>query len=79
MKGMHETFSRYDTAEYLKTKADIATYLEAYAEEAPNNAAFMLKALGTVARAHRLALARQRLSARRGPEPRVKSRLSRYP
>jgi probable addiction module antidote protein len=56
MKGMHETFSRYDTAEYLKTEADIAAYLEACAEEAPNNAAFMLKALGTVARAHRLAL-----------------------
>jgi probable addiction module antidote protein len=56
MKGMHETFSRYDTAEYLKTEADIAAYLEACAEEASNNAAFMLKALGTVARAHRLAL-----------------------
>lgn len=45
MKGVKETFSRYDTADYLKTEADIAAYLEACADEAPNDAAFMLKAL----------------------------------
>jgi probable addiction module antidote protein len=54
MKGVRETFSRYDTADYLKTEADIAAYLEACAEEAPNDAAFMLKALGTVARARNM-------------------------
>ncbi len=51
MKGVRETFSRYDTADYLKTEADITAYLEACAEEAPNDAGFMLKALGTVVRA----------------------------
>ncbi|MEO8809141.1 MAG: addiction module antidote protein [Rhodanobacter sp.] len=50
MKGVRETFSRYDTADYLKTEADITAYLEACAEEAPNDAGFMLKALGTVMR-----------------------------
>ncbi len=35
----------------VRTEADIAAYLEACAEEAPNDAAFMLKVLGTVARA----------------------------
>lgn len=51
MKGVRETFTRYDTADYLKTEADIAAYLEACGEEAPNDAGFMLMALGTVARA----------------------------
>ena len=34
MKGVRETFTRYDTADYLRTEADIAAYLEACAEEA---------------------------------------------
>ena len=34
MKGVRETFSRYDSADYLKTEADIAAYFEACAEEA---------------------------------------------
>lgn len=54
MKGVKEAFSRYDSAGYLKTEADIAAYLEACAEEAPNDARFMLKALGTVARARNM-------------------------
>lgn len=57
MKGVRETFSRYDSADYLKTEADIAAYLEACAEEAPNDPVFMLKALGTVARARNPSLA----------------------
>lgn len=51
---MRETFSRYDSADYLKTEADIVAYLEACAEEAPNDPVFMLKALGTVARARNM-------------------------
>lgn len=51
MKGVRESFTRYDSADYLKTEADIAASLEACAKEAPNDPAFMLKALGTVARA----------------------------
>ena len=54
MKRAQETFSRYDTADYLKTEADIAAYLEACTEEAPNDAACMLKGLGTVARARNM-------------------------
>jgi probable addiction module antidote protein len=41
----------YDSAEYLKTKEDIAAYLEACIEEAGDDPAFIAQALGTVARA----------------------------
>jgi probable addiction module antidote protein len=49
---MNETFSRYDTADYLKTDEDIAAYLEACAEE--NDPALMAQALGAVARARNM-------------------------
>lgn len=42
---------KWDSAEYLKTDADIALYLEACLEEAGDDAAFITKALGTIARA----------------------------
>lgn len=41
----------YDSAEYLKTNEDMTLYLEACLEEAGNDAAFIAKALGTIARA----------------------------
>jgi probable addiction module antidote protein/putative addiction module killer protein len=41
----------YDTAEYLKSEEDIALYFDACLEEAGNDAAFIAKALGTIARA----------------------------
>ncbi len=41
----------WDTAEHLKTEQDIALYLEACFEEAGDDAAFIAKALGDVARA----------------------------
>jgi probable addiction module antidote protein len=46
-----ETFSRYDTADYLKTDADMAAYLEACLEEAPDDPALIAAALGDIARA----------------------------
>jgi probable addiction module antidote protein len=46
-----EAFSRYDTANYLKTEADMVAYLEACMEEAGDDAALVAQALGTVARA----------------------------
>ena len=49
-----EAFSRYDSADYLKTEADIVGYLEAAVEEAAGDPAFIAKALGTVARARNL-------------------------
>ena len=46
-----ETFSRYDAADYLKTDADMAAYLEACLEEAPDDPAVIAAALGDIARA----------------------------
>jgi probable addiction module antidote protein len=48
---MAETFTRYDTAEYLKTDADMAAYLDACLEEAGDDPAFIAHALGVIARA----------------------------
>jgi probable addiction module antidote protein len=45
------TTSRYDTVEHLRTPAEMAAYLEACMEEAGDDAAFIAKALGTIARA----------------------------
>ena len=42
---------RWDSAEHLKSEQDIALYLEACFEEAGDDAAFIAKALGNVARA----------------------------
>ena len=50
-KGAAEKFSRWDSADYLKTEADIAQYFEICMEEAGDDAAFIAKALGTIARA----------------------------
>jgi probable addiction module antidote protein len=46
-----EHFSRWDTAEGLKTEEDIGHYLQACMEEAGDDPAFIAKALGTIARA----------------------------
>ena len=42
---------KWDSAEHLKSDEDIALYLEACLEEAGDDAAFVAKALGTIARA----------------------------
>jgi probable addiction module antidote protein len=54
MKGTLERFPRCDRADYLKTEVDIAAYLEGCAEDAPNDPVFVLKALGTLARARNM-------------------------
>ena len=41
----------WDSAEYLKTDEDIALYFEACVDEAGDDAAFIAKALGIIARA----------------------------
>lgn len=57
----------YDTAEYLKTDDDMAQYLEACFEEAGDDAAFIAKALGNIARARGMTqLARDTGLAREG-------------
>ena len=50
-KQTRETFSRYDTADYLKTEDDVLAYLEAAMEEAGDDPTFIAVALGNVARA----------------------------
>jgi len=42
---------KWDSAEHLKTPQDMAMYLEACIEEAGDDAAFIAKALGNIARA----------------------------
>lgn len=60
-----ETFTKWDVADHLKTEADIATYLEACAEE--NDPALMAAALGDVARARNMSqLARDTGISREG-------------
>jgi len=41
----------WDSAEHLQTEEDIALYLDACFEEAGDDAAFIAKALGTIAKA----------------------------
>ncbi|VVO66832.1 addiction module antidote protein [Pseudomonas silesiensis] len=48
---MTEQFTRWDSAEYLKTEEDMANFLDACMEEAGDDLAFIAKALGTIARA----------------------------
>jgi probable addiction module antidote protein len=48
---MTEQFTPWDSAEYLQTDEDIAAYLDACFEEAGADAGFIMRALGTVARA----------------------------
>ena len=50
-----ETFSHYDSADYLKTPAQIAAYMEAAMEEGADDPAFIAHALGVVARARSMA------------------------
>ena len=42
---------KWDSAEHLQTEEDMAIYLEACLEEAGDDAAFIAKALGNIARA----------------------------
>ena len=47
--------TRYDIAEHLRTREEMAAYLEACLAEADGNAAFIAKALGDIARAKGMA------------------------
>jgi probable addiction module antidote protein len=49
------TITRYDTADYLHTPEEMAAFLEACIEESEGDAAFIAKALGTIARAKGMA------------------------
>jgi probable addiction module antidote protein len=45
------TLSAYDVAEHLRTPAEMAAYLDAWLEEAPDDIAGISRALGDIARA----------------------------
>jgi probable addiction module antidote protein len=45
------TFSPYDVAEHLRTPEEMAAYLDAWLEEAPDDVAGLARALGDIARA----------------------------
>ena len=47
-----DRFTRYDSADYLKTQEDVAEYLVAAFEEGGNDAAYMAHVIGVAARAH---------------------------
>lgn len=47
-------FSRYDSADYLETDADIAAYLSAVLAEGADDPAYLTRALGVVARARNI-------------------------
>ncbi|AEQ50725.1 addiction module antidote protein [Pelagibacterium halotolerans] len=62
-----ETFSRYDSADYLKSEQDIVAYLEAVIEEGGDDPVYIAQALGVVARAHNMSqLARDTGMSREG-------------
>jgi probable addiction module antidote protein len=46
-----EAFSRWDAADYLKSDDDMAAYLQACLEEAPDYPSLIAAALGDIARA----------------------------
>lgn len=50
-----ETFSRYDSADYLKTPEQIAAYMQAAVEDGADNPELIAHALGVVARARNMA------------------------
>lgn len=51
---MSETFSTYDSADYLRSDADAAEYLLACMEAGGDDPAFLAHALGVVARARNM-------------------------
>jgi probable addiction module antidote protein len=48
-------FLRYDVADYLKSKEDLAGYLDACLDEAGDDATYIAAALGDIARARGMA------------------------
>lgn len=49
-----KAFTRYDSADYLKTEEEIAAYLEAVMEEGRDDPAYIARALGVVVRARNM-------------------------
>ena len=47
-----ESFSRYDSADYLRSREDMVAYMEAALEEGGDDPAYVAHCLGVLARAH---------------------------
>jgi hypothetical protein len=62
----------YDVAEHLRTPEEMAAYLAAWLQEAPEDAEGIARALGDIARAHRLVQATENPA---DPEAAAKSEL----
>ena len=63
----NETFARFDSADYLNTFDDVAAYLEAVLEDAPDDPKAIAAALGAIARSRNLSeIARQAGTSREG-------------
>ena len=78
----NEKFTRWDAADHLRTKTQIAAYLEACMEEGGDDPAFIAAALGDIARARGMSqvakdagIAREALykALRPGSEPRFET------
>ncbi len=66
-KKAKEALSRWDAADYLRSEADMAAYLRACIEEAPEDAALLTAAIGDIARARGMSqLARETGLTREG-------------
>lgn len=64
---MSVKLSRWDSAEYLQTEEDIQAYLEAVLEEGGDDPAYIIHALGVIARAKNMSqLAREAGISREG-------------
>lgn len=50
-ESMTTVTSKYDVAEHLRTPEEMAAYLDAWLEDAPEDASAIAKALGDIARA----------------------------
>jgi probable addiction module antidote protein len=50
-KGIKAGVSKYDVADHLRTPREMAAYLDAWLQDAPDDAAGIARALGDIARA----------------------------
>lgn len=53
-KSKELTLSRWDSADYLRSEADVAEYLEAAVKEGGDDPAYMVHVLSTIARARNM-------------------------
>ena len=59
IKTTKTRITTYDVAEHLRTPEEMAAYLDAWLNEAPDDAAGIAKALDDIARAKGMRIARQ--------------------